>query len=67
MTVQSISSGVYLHIRQHLLAPTAVSLTAGIPPDILSEDIFLSVIAFVYGKLYISDYEKSTINLHSFI
>ena len=27
---QSISSGVYLHIRQHLLAPTAVSLDAGI-------------------------------------
>jgi len=38
---------VYLYIRQQLLAPTAASLTAGFPPDILSEDIFLSVIAFI--------------------
>jgi len=27
--VQSVSSGVYLYIRQHLLAPTAGSLNAG--------------------------------------
>jgi len=51
---QSISSGVYLHIRRHLLAPPAVSLSTGFgllyecthKPDIPSEDIFLSVIAF---------------------
>jgi len=29
-TFQSIGSGVYLYIRQQLLAPTAVSLGAGI-------------------------------------
>jgi hypothetical protein len=44
---QNISSGVYLHIRQHLLAPPAVSLSVGIPPNILIEDIFLSVTAFI--------------------
>jgi len=47
---QSISSGVYLHIRRQLLTPTAVSLLTGNPapglaPDMPIEDIFLSVIA----------------------
>jgi len=32
-TFQSASSGVYLHIRQHLLTPTAVSLGAGVSAD----------------------------------
>jgi len=45
---QSISSGVYLYIRQHLLAPTAGSLKRRhLKPNMLSEDIFLSVIAFL--------------------
>jgi hypothetical protein len=44
--VQGIGSGVYLHIRQQLLSPTAASLIVGIFPTVLSEDIFLSVTAF---------------------
>jgi len=44
--LQGISSGVYLHIRQQLLSPTAASLIIGIFPTILSKDIFLSVTAF---------------------
>jgi len=43
---QGIRSGVYLYIRQQLLAPTAASLFAGAPAGMLSEDIFLSVTAF---------------------
>jgi len=38
---------VYLHIRLHLLAPTAVSLSVVMVTDMPGEDIFLSVIAFV--------------------
>jgi len=46
---QGIGSGVYLHIRQHLLASTAVSLAPFFLYGILSEDIFLSVMAFTDG------------------
>jgi hypothetical protein len=46
LDVQGIGSGVYLHIRQQLLSPTATSLTVGVFPTALSEDIFLSVTAF---------------------
>jgi hypothetical protein len=38
---------VYLHIRRRLLAPTAVSLKAGVAAGMPGEDIFLSVIAVI--------------------
>jgi len=55
---QNIGSGVYLHIFRHLLTPTAVSLNAltGIP----SEDIFLSVMAFLIYKIYFTSNKKKT-------
>ena len=46
LDVQGIGSGVYLHIRQQLLSPSAASLAVGTFPTMLSEDIFLSVTAF---------------------
>jgi len=58
---QNISSGVYLHIRQHLLAPTAVSLFVGILPNMLIKDIFLSVMAFL--ALYDMQKQKSRVFL----
>jgi len=48
---QNTGSGVYLHIRQQLLAPPAASLIAGTLPTILIKDIFLSVTAFIYSNL----------------
>jgi len=49
--VRNISSGVYFHIRQHLLAPTAGSLAPGFHRGLLSEDIFLSVTALYWRAL----------------
>jgi len=47
--VQNIGSGVYLHIRRHLLAPTAVSLkNPSFPPNMSGKDIFLSFAALYY-------------------
>ena len=37
---------MYLYIRQQLLAPTAASLLSDNKPNMLIEDIFLSIIAF---------------------